>query len=131
VHGEELLAQVRRAFEVGEQVGEEVGWVGPAGVLVVVAEGYLGGSAVLLRLIGAGSLVTVMGIVFIWIGLRLGLNVGEDDDLVDAEDSGGTCDLAGEKSFLVVVLGTEVRVRNLDFLVNGVRLNLLCDDAPW
>jgi len=83
VEGEEVDAQVGRAFEVGEEVGEEVVGVGVAAVGVV---GVGGAIAVVCR----GS----------------GLPVVEYDNFVDAEDGEGAGDLAGEGALEIVGLGT-------------------------
>lgn len=72
MHGEEGFAQVRRRFEVAEDVVEEEVWVRVGGVATL-----LGGAD--------GRLAVV-----------------EDDDFVDAEDGAGAGDLACEGVFHVV-----------------------------
>ena len=68
MHGEEIGAQVGRGFEIGEYMGEEAPGIRVAVVLVVI-------------LLGAGP--------------RFGLEVVEDDNLVNAEYGKGAGDLAG------------------------------------
>ena len=68
MHREQALPQVRRAFEVGEDVSEEVIRVGVAGILVMIDGAIWGGSRV---------------------RRRCEVAIIKDDDLVDAEN--GSC----------------------------------------
>lgn len=100
MNGEEVDAEVGRAFEVGEEVGEEVVWVGIAGVGVI-----RGAFAVAIVIVGVGVVRVLNGWVRWWDGLA----VVEDDDFVDAEDGEGAGDLPGEGALEVVGLGTNGR----------------------
>lgn len=93
MEGEEVDAEVGRAFEVGEEVGEEVVGVGVAGVGVVRVA-----LAIAIVMVGVWVVGTMSGWVRRWDGLA----IVEDDDFVDAEDGEGAGDLPGEGAFEVV-----------------------------
>jgi hypothetical protein len=84
VHREQILAEMWRRLDVGEDVVEELVRVLPW--LVVWADGLVGVAR----------------------GFDFGLTVVEDDDFVDGEDGAGASDGAGEGEFEVVGLGAVV-----------------------
>lgn len=89
-----MFPQRRRAFHVAQQVIQKVVRIGEAGVLMVGVD-----------LLVAVLLVSIIVAVII-ASTFVRLTIVEDDDFVDTEDGAGSCDLAYNMAFCVVVLST-------------------------
>lgn len=119
MHGEDEFAEVGGRFKVGEDVGEEMRWVG------VGREALGGGRGAAEEVVGFGYGGWVVG-VGVMAGLGCVFVVVEDYDFVDAEDGEGAGEGACEEGFLVDGLRTK------DRSVDGRNLSegrLLCYDA--